>query len=608
MGIGIIVRQGRALMLAAVMIAAAAMPAAVYAQFGALGNMAKGKALEALNNKVMEGLEKKFAETVAKEPISEEAKAAVVKKLSEIARPIVKKFIDGAASGKPPNPAELINTVMKDILPRVPEIVAASKTEGGGAAGAVAAQSGQAYDAGQAQPVQQMQEKPKIAAYVFGAEAPEINKAMTARLTAALSNSGRYTAIDEYKDFFLQAAEMPDSGVTSLSAEQIKLIGQKFGAEYVCATEILSIMGENQISARIMSVETGAATAVAVVESPLKTLADVADASERIVTEMFKNAPPPVVAAPAPPPPPQIIAAQPEVQPNYQTNPYNAAPQQDAIENFTVGERFGTWAVNTVVPGLGSASIMRDWAGFGTLFAIDVLGSTLLGLSLANTNDALAISSIIALGAGFTYNIVRSATYRKPGSVPREKVRRIDYYFAPKYQTPVGTPVWWGGVNLEGGLVWGGGAFLGGDFNVGFDPSGKDMFGGGLSLGNVFGSDDGLQFVYGISVGIWNSNRHSDTYESMNHYYSSEEDIDFLGPFVKLRWRFMELTYRGLLGVKYTVKRAEIFEYYRDFENYRDSRYPVYRYEDSYDSGFGWNNHQLMLGFYFATSKRERAK
>ncbi len=605
--------HGRALMLAAAM-AVVAVPLTAYAQFGALGNFAKGKALEVLNDKVMEGLEKKFADIVAKEPISEAAKAAAVKKLTEIARPIVKRFIDGAAAGRLPNPAELVNTVMKDILPRIPEVVAASKAEGGW----VAEQGGQTYEAGQAQPAQpaqvsqaqpvqaaqaqQTQEKPKIAAYVFGAEIPEVNKAMTSRLNAALSNSGRYMAIDDYKDFFLHADAEPKSGSASANAESIRILGKSFGADYVCVTEILSIMGENQVSARIISVETGATAAVAVVESPLKALADVADACERIVSEMFKNAPPLVVAAAPPPPvyapPPQIIATYPEVQPGYQTNPYGYPQQQGAVENFTGGERFGTWALNTVIPGLGSASIMRDWTGFGTQIALGALGSTLLGLGVADA-EVLAVIGGVALGANVTYNIVRSATYRKPGSVPREKVRRIDYYLSPKYQLPVGTPVSWGGANLEGGLVWGNGAFFGLDLNFGLSSDDDSygyydgyryygfLIGGGLSLGNVVDLGNSLQFVYGMSAGFWYLENEENWKRSVWHegyyhgYYNDgyyTVSVNFLAPFVKLRWSFLEVTYRGLLGI------------------------------DTRDGSFGWNNHQLMLGFYFATSKRERSR
>jgi len=118
-------RQRWVLLLAAVM--AVAAPGISYAQFDL-----KGRAVETLTNGVMKELEKKFSEMVAKEAISAAAKTNVVKNLSEISRPMVKNFIDGAALGKLPKQAELVNSVLKDIMPRVPEFVAAAVTEDGG--------------------------------------------------------------------------------------------------------------------------------------------------------------------------------------------------------------------------------------------------------------------------------------------------------------------------------------------------------------------------------------------------------------------------------------------------------------------------------------------
>jgi len=104
------------------------VPGVSYAQLGGL----KEKAIETLTNGVMKELEKKFTDVVAKEAISAAAKAIVVSKLSEMSRPIVKNFIDSATSGKLPNQAELVNAVLKDIIPRVPELVAAARLEGDG--------------------------------------------------------------------------------------------------------------------------------------------------------------------------------------------------------------------------------------------------------------------------------------------------------------------------------------------------------------------------------------------------------------------------------------------------------------------------------------------
>jgi len=166
--------------------------------------------------------------------------------------------------------------------------------------------------------------------------------------------------------------------------------------------------------------------------------------------------------------------------------------------------------------------------------------------------------------------------------------RKHDYYIAPKYQTPLGTPVSWGGINVEGGLVWGNGMFLGIDLSLGvdFDIEDEALIGVGISFGNVYDLWGQLQLVYGGSAGYWFA---ADVnYENDRSAYL--ETWNFLAPFVKLRWNFIELTYRGLLGIRCMGG-----------PNPNGYGYSA----DDFD-GFSWNNHQLMLGFYFATSKRER--
>lgn len=76
------------------------------------------------------------------------------------------------------------------------------------------------------------------------------------------------------------------------------------------------------------------------------------------------------------------------------------------------------------------------------------------------------------------------------------------------------------------------------------------------------------------------------TYYTYSYSYNT---FDFLAPFIKLRWKNLELTYRGLLGFW-----EETHNGYRDYNYYRES-----------DNGFDWNQ-QLMLGLYFATNKRQR--
>jgi len=622
----------RTLLLATVVMTLIAVPTVSYAQFGALANMAKGKAVEMLTDGVMKELEKKFTEIVAKEPISETAKANTVKKLSEIARPTVKRFIDGAASGKLPNPMELAQTVLKDILPRVPEIVAAAKAEeGGGTAAAAPAQQGtygqQATYGAIPQPAQNM---PKIAVYVFGTEDMALHKAMTMRLIAALSNSGRYNSAKNYKEFFEYAVmEQQKYGAVPLYSEQIRQIGKLFGEEYVCVAEITTVFDELQVSAHILNVETADIIATGAGDVSLKTLGDLTTASEQIVKMMFQNAPPPmppppIVAAPVytllPPAPAYAPAPQPiaAVRSNYQTD-----YPSEYLEDFTGHERFGTWFLNLLVPGLGSGTIMHDGVGVGFQLGLTTLGWGLIARGAAKDESVLFGLGVVTLATNFVFNIERSATYIKPQSQLASKRRRVDYYFAPKYQLPVGTPVSWGGVNTEVGLIWGDGAFLGIDFSFGSSDYGNSSYrsysedrgsliGFGLSLGNAYDFGNQWQFVYGMSVGYWvvidkndkTEESYGETYydpyydDYQQHYYNKYNwthihNDNFLAPFVKLRWSVLEITYRGLLGIK--EKDYGNSTFYGNGNNY-----------NSYDKDFSWNNHQLMLGLYFATSKRER--
>jgi hypothetical protein len=105
-----------------------------------------------------------------------------------------------------------------------------------------------------------------------------------------------------------------------------------------------------------------------------------------------------------------------------------AQKQQDEHENFTIGQRFGTWGLNTVAPGLGSAVIMQDWLGtslhlvfFGTgaIFMVSWFYS-----SKISEYESSDISKVYLLSMGLSawicdaiFNIVRSATYNEPENI-----------------------------------------------------------------------------------------------------------------------------------------------------------------------------------------------
>jgi hypothetical protein len=71
------------------------------------------------------------------------------------------------------------------------------------------------------------------------------------------------------------------------------------------------------------------------------------------------------------PPPYQY---QQQFSPQYTNPPKQEQCPQSRIEYFTAGERWGTWTLNMLIPGLGSAVIMNDYAGMGIQMGLTALG------------------------------------------------------------------------------------------------------------------------------------------------------------------------------------------------------------------------------------------
>jgi hypothetical protein len=157
---------------------------------------------------------------------------------------------------------------------------------------------------------------------------------------------------------------------------------------------------------------------------------------------------------------------------------------------------------------------------------------------------------------------------------------RSDWYSTIKYGMPLGGMPQWGYIYGESGRIWRNGAFCGTDidFGIGYsDNRGKRIVvlaGYGFDAGfvNDLPVEADLKLVYGGAVGYWFTLDYDGYNDEINYNYN------LLAPLVKLRWKFLELSYRGLLG----------FEF--EHGTYRT---------------FGWNNHQLALGLYFEGATRK---
>jgi hypothetical protein len=112
----------------------------------------------------------------------------------------------------------------------------------------------------------------------------------------------------------------------------------------------------------------------------------------------------------------------------------------------------------------------------------------------------------------------------------------------------------------------------------------SESMGGGFNASRTYDlpSDIG-QLVYGVSAGFWYGYYNKYQRDNSVSYNRDESQDDYLfgGPFVKLRWKLVELSYRGLIGKEERVSRL------------RRPSGSIYRLEN--EDGFAWVS-QLKLG------------
>jgi len=130
--------------------------------------------------------------------------------------------------------------------------------------------------------------RPKVAVYVTGGKNASENKALAARMTHGLVNSGRYSAIERTDAFLDQVAkEMVTQRSGAIDDKQISELGRQAGANFVCVAEILAVFGDHQISARIINVVSVEVVASGVAEGALKNINDFAVLSNQVVASLL---------------------------------------------------------------------------------------------------------------------------------------------------------------------------------------------------------------------------------------------------------------------------------------------------------------------------------
>jgi hypothetical protein len=132
--------------------------------------------------------------------------------------------------------------------------------------------------------------KPHIAVYVTGGKSEGEKQALGDKLLTALVNSGKFLAIERSKEFLTEIDnEHRKQREGAVDESQISKLGKQFGVHYVCVANIIEAFGGNQVSARIINVETAVVVAMGEDDSPLRNMDDLASVSFRITRALLKE-------------------------------------------------------------------------------------------------------------------------------------------------------------------------------------------------------------------------------------------------------------------------------------------------------------------------------
>jgi len=132
------------------------------------------------------------------------------------------------------------------------------------------------------------QDLPPIAVYVTGDVPDNEKKAFGTIMLSTLVNSGKYRGIERSESFLAEVdKEHVKQRSGAIDDSQISALGKQFGVKYICVADITKAFRAYHVSARIIDVETAEVPFIGETSSPLKTMDDLKDASDKVVESMF---------------------------------------------------------------------------------------------------------------------------------------------------------------------------------------------------------------------------------------------------------------------------------------------------------------------------------
>ena len=131
--------------------------------------------------------------------------------------------------------------------------------------------------------------KKKVAVYITGKDVNESHKKVIgSKLVSAITESGKYAAVERTADFLAALAAENDYQTSGeVRDSQIAALGQKFGVKFVAVADVSEVFDEYFVAARLINVETGMVERAYDTNSPTESMNQLVDLSKNVATGLF---------------------------------------------------------------------------------------------------------------------------------------------------------------------------------------------------------------------------------------------------------------------------------------------------------------------------------
>ena len=134
-------------------------------------------------------------------------------------------------------------------------------------------------------------ELPKVAVYVAGGQDAAEHQVLSSMVLAAFVNSRKYAAIERADAFTTEIdREQTRQRSGAVDDAQISQLGKQSGVDFVCVVDVMHVLNEYQLSARLINVETASVVSMSTTDSPLKNLAELRNAANNLVGGLLGTA------------------------------------------------------------------------------------------------------------------------------------------------------------------------------------------------------------------------------------------------------------------------------------------------------------------------------